>query len=359
MISEADPQQVRVLIVDDDPSTVQQLTGYLTEAGYAVLTAENGAEGLRILATEGAPVVITEWKMPQLTGLQLCRAIREHEGIPFAYVMMVTVRSDEEALTEAFEAGVDDFLTKPVSRREVLARMRAGERVLRLHQDVERKRLEAHLANAQQELIQRELEELNKTLNRMAITDELTGLLNRREAMARLEEYWGAAQRHGHPMACIALDIDHFKSFNDGHGHAVGDLVLKQVAGILRDSARRDEKVCRVGGEEFLILCPHATEAQAAKGAERIRQAIESHVVASGDLELRVTTSSGVAQRTPETKTPDDLLRAADDALYAAKEAGRNRVCLASVHPEWTPPGKAVDTEEQVPPETIAGHCPQ
>ena len=359
MLSAADPQQVRVLVVDDDPATVQLLTGCLTEAGYDVLTARNGAEGLRILATDGAPVVIAERVAPEMDGLQLCRAIREHEGIPFAYIMMVTVRSDEEALIEAFEAGVDDFLTKPVCRGELLARMRAAERVLRLHQDAERKRLEAHLANARQALTQQELEEANKTLNRMAITDELTGLLNRREAMARLEEYWGAAQRHGHPMACIALDIDHFKCFNDSHGHAVGDLVLKEVAGILRSTARRDERVCRVGGEEFLILCPHATEAQAANGAERIRQAIESHVVASGDLELNVTISSGVAQRTPETMSPDDLLRAADDALYSAKKAGRNRVCLASVHLEWSPVGGAVVNRQRVQPETIAGRYPE
>ena len=218
-----------------------------------------------------------------------------------------------------------------------MARVRAGERIIQLQADLERRNREVHRINAEMEITHHKLAEANAKLNLMATTDELTGLTNRREAMARLAHAWAAADRHGHPLACIALDIDHFKSFNDGHGHALGDLVLKKTARILQRTARKDEPVCRMGGEEFLVLCEQSTEAMAAVGAERLRTAIESGVVQCDDLDLRVTVSLGVAERTPEMRDPDHLLKAADEALYAAKHSGRNRVCRAG------------DTGQQVP----------
>ncbi len=325
----------RVLIVDDDPAALVLLEGHLSVAGYHVLRAENGVEAMRILQSEGASIVITDWMMPEMDGLELCRAVRKCEGIPFAFVIVVTAfQTSDDRLVEAFDAGADDYLCKPYKPKELLARVRAGERIIRLHEELESHSLEAHRYNAEIEIVNAKLATANRELNRMATSDELTGLINRREALTRLSDAWEAANRRGHPLACIALDIDRFKSCNDAYGHDVGDEVLKETAKVLQASARRDEPVCRVGGEEFLIICSGSSEALTAIGAERLRCAVEANVIHRGELTLRVTVSLGVAQRTPEMKRPDDLLRAADDALYTAKDTGRNTVCLASAAAE-------------------------
>ena len=329
-MSEAEQDRVRTLVVDDDPVALTLLAKHLRSAGHEVFTAHDGAEALKILSVDGPPMVITDWLMPEMDGLELCRAIRTHEGIAFAYVIIMTARDVEEGLVKAFDAGADDYLAKPFNRRELMARVRAGERIIQLQADLERRNREVHRINAEMEIAHHKLARANEKLNLMATTDELTGLTNRREALARLAHAWVSSGRHAHPLSCIALDIDHFKSFNDSHGHAVGDLVLKEAARILKRTARKDEPVCRVGGEEFLVLCEQSTEKTAAVGAERLRGAIESGTVQSGEFELRVTVSLGVAERTPEMHDPDDLLKAADEALYAAKHSGRNRVCRAS-----------------------------
>ena len=270
---ETDP--LRVLVVDDDPSALALLTIYLTGAGYEVLTAANGVEAINILVTKGAPIVISDWVMPEMDGLELCRAIRMHEGIPFAFVIIVTARQTaDDRIVEAFDAGADDYLCKPYKPKELLARLRAGERIVRLQREVDSRSREAHRQNAEIEIAYRKLAAANERLDRMASTDELTGLFNRREAMVRLGDCWASAERHGDPLACIVLDIDHFKNVNDTYGHAAGDIVLRETAGVLRASARREEAVCRLGGEEFLIICPRSTEAMAAVAAQRLRQAV-------------------------------------------------------------------------------------
>ncbi len=328
----------RILIVDDDPSALALLSRHLRTAGYTVLTAENGVEAIRVLVNEGPPLVITDWIMPEMDGLELCRAIRAHEGITFAYVIIVTARQTaEDRLVEAFEAGADDYLCKPINPRELLARLRAGERIVDLQQELDNRNREVHWYVAKMETTNAKLGEANTELNRMATTDELTGLTNRREAINQLSRLWASAERHNTPLACIAMDLDHFKSCNDQYGHAIGDIVLREVAAILHGAARRDEYVCRIGGEEFLVLCPQSTEEMASVGAERLRRAVEGAVVPHGDLALRITISLGVAERTPDMKTPDDLLRAADRALYAAKDAGRNTVRRVSALQEPVP----------------------
>lgn len=321
----------RILIVDDDPSSLALLSRHLRTAGYAVLTAKNGAEAIRVLVNEGPKLVITDWTMPEMDGDELCRAIRAHDGISFAYVIIVTAQeAAEDRLVEAFEAGADDYLCKPINPRELLARLRAGERIVDLQQELDSRSQEVHWYVAKMEITNSKLGEANADLNRMATTDVLTGLTNRREAMNQLSRQWISAERHGTPLACIAMDLDHFKCCNDDYGHAVGDMVLREVANALHKAARRDEFVCRTGGEEFLVLCPQSTEEMAWFGAERFRRAVEAKAVQHGDVAIRTTISVGVAERTPDMKTPDDLLRMADRALYAAKDAGRNTVCRAT-----------------------------
>ncbi len=310
-----------VLVAEDDRATLMLLERHLQSSGYRVLTASNGAEAMRVLLAHGPQIVVTDWMMPEMDGLELCRAIREHEGAGFVYTIILTALSDEDRLVEAFDAGADDFLVKPFNRKELLARIRAGDRIVRLEHDLAARTREMHLQNAQLAIV-------NDKLNTMAITDELTGLFNRRAAMDRLRDHWAGSSRHGQPLTCISLDIDHFKAINDAHGHDFGDVVLREVANVLLNTVRVGESCCRVGGEEFLVICPSTTAEMGGRAAERLRAAVERREIRHHNTVLGVTMSLGVAERVVGMEAMDDMLKAADEALYTAKRSGRNRVQL-------------------------------
>lgn len=312
----------RVLIVDDQPADLSLLGKHLELAGYEVLTASNGLEALKILHAEGPQLIITDWMMPQMDGIEFCQAVRSSELVGIVYIIILTAHSDKERLVEAFRAGADDFLSKPFHREELSARLKAGKRIVRLESELAVERRVLHKTNA-------ELAILNGQLDRLATTDELTGLSNRRTAVQRLDELWEAAARYQQPLACILLDIDHFKRFNDTHGHDVGDAVLRHVASVLRRNTRGSDLICRIGGEEFLVLCPSTTAAEASVGAERLRRTVESSALNCNGIELSVTLSAGVSERDTTMIDSDQLLKSADNALYAAKQAGRNQVAVA------------------------------
>lgn len=304
------------LIVDDDRATRLILASELGLAGYRPVEACSGADALAALGVERFRIVLTDWIMPDLNGLELCRRIRSDPALDGTYVIMITVNSDKPGLITAFEAGVDDFLPKPVEPGILMARLRAACRTVDL-QDTLRAR------NA-------ELETANRRLAELATTDELTGLANRRAGMARLGERWADADRHGRPLAVALVDLDHFKRLNDVYGHAIGDRVLAEVAAVLRESCRGTDTVCRYGGEEFLCVLPDTDSAGARELASRCREAISLHRVREGPLSLAVTASIGVAVRSAGQATKLELVRSADDALYSAKEAGRNTIRLAA-----------------------------
>lgn len=312
----------RVLAVDDSDTCLVLLGKHLELSGYDVVTAHNGLEALQVLRQEGIQLVVADCMMPEMDGLELCRAIRSEESIGFVFVIILTAHAEKARLIEAFEAGADDFLTKPFDRQELLARLRAGERIIALENGLAQKTRSLHKVNA-------ELAVLNDKLERMATTDELTGLVNRRHGLTRLDEHWEQASRYGQPLSCIMLDIDHFKRFNDNHGHAAGDEVLKKMAAVLTRSVRATDMVCRLGGEELLLICPNTVLEAATVLAERCRRNVESAVVRYEGHDLKVTMSVGVAQREGTITSRDELLAAADQALYAAKDGGRNRVCTA------------------------------
>ena len=312
----------RVLIVDDEPAALRLLGKYLELAGYEVLTATDGLEAMKILHSEGPQLVITDWMMPEMDGIEFCQAVRSSELVGVVYIIILTAHSDKERLVEAFRAGADDFLSKPFHRQELLARLKAGMRIVSLESELATERRVLHKTNA-------ELAMLNDQLDRLATTDELTGLSNRRVAIRRLDEWWEAAVRYQQPLACVLLDIDHFKCFNDRHGHDVGDAVLRHVSTVLQRNTRACDLLCRIGGEEFLLLCPSTTAAEASNAAERLRRAVESNALDRNGAELSVTVSAGVSERDTTTADSDELLKNADNALYAAKQAGRNRVNLA------------------------------
>jgi diguanylate cyclase (GGDEF)-like protein len=183
-----------------------------------------------------------------------------------------------------------------------------------------------------------ELGVANRKLQQAALTDALTGLYNRRYALDRLDREWAIATRSGQPLACLVIDIDHFKRVNDTYGHDVGDLVLLATAKVLCDSLRQSDVVCRLGGEEFVVIGPGMDWERAALCAERLRAATERNVLAVAGGKLHVTLSIGAAVRTARTQGPACLLKAADETTYAAKQGGRNRVCLAFAPEEASPP---------------------
>lgn len=323
--------KLTILVVDDDPAALRLHGRFLEAAGYRVITAANGQEGMARVLAEGPLMVLTDRAMPEMDGLEFCRAIREHEAIPFAYVVILTANDcNDEDVAAAFEAGADDYLAKPINRRALLARVRAGERIVKLHQTIGRRNQELHRANAEMAVTQSQLAEANARLQKLVVTDELTGLANRREAMRRLAADWAASVRRDLPLSCIAVDIDRFKTVNDTYGHAAGDAVLRDIARILGKSARAEESVCRIGGEEFLVLCPHTSAQEAFAAAERLRFAVENTFVQVFGARLPVTISLGVAERTAEMCDADALLGEADRALYEAKHAGRNRTVIAA-----------------------------
>lgn len=318
--SQSGPSPCTILVVDDDSLLLNKVVELLSATGESVISAADGHDAMRLLVERRPRVVLSDWVMPRTDGVELCRQIRTHGAEHPIHFIMMTTHADKSRLLEAYEAGVDDFVVKPFDHEELLARVRAGIRAAKLHDDLVRKASGSKAVNA-------ELAILNSRLERLAITDELTGLFNRRHALNRLGEQWQMFQRYGRPLTVAMIDIDHFKSINDSRGHGVGDAVLRRVASILRDQTRGTDVVCRVGGEEFLILFPSQTIDEAEVCAERCRLAVANHIFGIGGVDLTATISIGLAFRSADMREYTDLLAAADKALYAAKRGGRNRIC--------------------------------
>lgn len=295
----------RVLIVDDNPFIRATVKKLLLGEGATCFEAGDGRKALKVLDGNSVDVVLTDYQMPVMNGIELVRAIRERPEHATTPILLLSASEYRSTTIRALDAGANDFIRKPFEATELLARLRSFCR----------------------------LAKLTKELETISITDELTGLWNRREAMARLNDLCLRANRYQATFSCIMLDIDHFKRVNDQYGHATGDAVLKGVAGTLVKTVRDVDKVCRVGGEEFLVLCPETTADGARTFAERLRSAVERHEVECESQALRVTISLGVAEFRESMAGPDGILGVADEALYAAKNSGRNRVRLANQEP--------------------------
>jgi diguanylate cyclase (GGDEF)-like protein len=317
-VEEGDPGLL-VLVADPDATSLRFLEKFLVLSGHRVRCATDGEEALQVFFETAPQLVIVNAELPEIGGLEFCRRLRQTTAGRQAYVIMLTPPDDEATLVRLFEAGVDDFVTKPFAARPLFARIRASLRVVALQEKISGDRQEL-------ERIQSELSVAYRRLELDALTDVLTGLPNRRYLIDRLAHDWAAARRGGTPLACMMIDIDNFKSVNDTHGHDVGDAVLKSVAALLQTEVRGNDVVCRYGGEEFVVLSGTDLES-ALRCAERLRTAVESRAAACiGPLKERVTVSIGVAVRNDQTRCPDDLIKVADEALFHAKRSGRNRV---------------------------------
>jgi len=318
------PPEIKILAIDDDPRILRLLSHHLRQAGYQVLTADNGEQGLRLVLEESPHIVLTDWIMPEMTGIDLCRALRRTDNGRKTYVLMLTAREDEQQVVDAFAAGADDFVTKPFNARILLARVQAGQRMIDLQRQVE---LDKKMRMRQVA----EMGLLTRKLRAAALTDVLTDLPNRRYALTRLEQEWSESVRSNRPLSVVMIDIDHFKKINDTYGHDVGDAVLKETAAILRARTRRGDVVCRLGGEEFLVINVNSDISGAVLCAERLRTSVaQNHIVCPG-FDGSVTISLGCAQRVTGVRDIDDLLKAADEAVYESKASGRNTIRQARV----------------------------
>ena len=317
----------RILLIDDDEGMLKLIAHHLRREGFEVTTSSSSEEGLEVALDLQPQLVITDWMMPGLSGLELCRVLRQSKAGRRMYILVVTSREDDDRVVEAFDAGADDYVVKPFNPRVLLARVRAGQRMVRMRERVE-------VAERTRLRQVAELGILTRKLRAAAMTDPLTGLPNRRYGIKQLEREWNSSLRTGRPLSVVLADIDHFKEVNDGFGHDVGDAVLREVSTLLRRIGRSGDVLCRLGGEEFLVVNVSATASDAARGAERLREEVERLELECPDYEGGVTVSLGVAERTQDMATIDDLIKAADGALYAAKARGRNCVVVADPRSE-------------------------
>lgn len=312
-------EPLSVLVVDDDPITLLGLENLLKKSGRRVYTADDGDNALT-LALETLPdMIITDWRMPKVSGIDLCRILRSTSITKHIYIIMLTGKETDEELIQALDAGADDFVIKPFTPRVLSARLNSGERIIRFQQKI----------SQDNEIIQKfaaKLAAANSRLETMAMTDALTGLPNRRNALSRLKEVVSESLRHKTPLGCIMIDIDHFKLVNDSYGHDIGDQVLREIADILNTTARSYDMVSRIGGEEFLVICARSTLSESKQLAERLRRAIHDHRITIESNTIQITISLGVASWSENMSNGEDMTKAADQALYQAKKNGRDRV---------------------------------
>ena len=311
--------KLRILLVDDDRAVLMIMKMLLDSCGHTVAVARNGMEALAMVDTFLPQIIMTDWIMPEMDGIEFCKALRRNPAWRNIYVFMLTAQESTDRLVEAFEAGANDYMTKPVNPKVLGARLSAGQRVVQLQEELEHDR----------QLLQKFSSELavsNQRFQQLALTDELTELPNRRFANEHLDRQWALSQRNNSPLSCMMVDIDFFKQVNDTYGHKVGDDVLKQVAKALHLSVRKQDVVCRLGGEEFLVICPDFQASEFFRYAERLRENVAA--LSFNDIsgkKFKLTVSIGVAGKNPAVASAEMLLQLADKRLYMAKENGRNR----------------------------------
>jgi two-component system cell cycle response regulator len=303
----------RILIVDDHEDNVELLRARLEARGYETLSASDGQEALESVRANVPDLMLLDIMMPRIDGIEVARRVKGDPTLPFIPIIMQTALDSTEQKVEGLDAGADDYITKPINFAELEARVRSLLRIKALQEEVERQKTS--------------LEALNERLLRISQTDGLTGLFNRRHIEEELGHMYQHSARLGEQLTVVMADLDKFKSVNDTYGHQAGDEVLRQTAEILTKAIREIDRVGRYGGEEFMLLLPGTTAEEAVTFCERVRHTLESHTFTFEGGSLQRTGSFGVATF-PHTriKNCDALVRAADDALYVAKETGRNKV---------------------------------
>lgn len=300
---------MKVLVAEDDPVTRHLLRATLEKWQYEVTLASDGTQALDILLGNESPrLAILDWVMPGINGVDVCRKLRNCDKEYYIYILLLTAKSSKKDLLTGLEAGANDYLTKPVDILELQARLWNGRRIITL---------------------QNQLITAKEALQEQATHDSLTEAWNRAAILQIMGREFDRAGRESNPLTIIMADIDHFKKINDSWGHQAGDAVLREVTRRMRAVLRSYDSLGRYGGEEFLVIAPGCDESSALKLAEKLRAIVKDSLVATSWGNISVTLSLGVACR-PEIPNVELLLKSADEALYSAKSAGRDRCALAS-----------------------------
>lgn len=296
----------KILVVDDSAIGRKLVESTLSRRKYSVIFAESGLEAIELFTEQEPAVVITDWMMPDLNGIELCQRIRLNPQSSYTYIIMLTVNTEKENVVKGLTAGADDYLTKPFDPEELLARVAVGLRITGLHRDIQAK---------------------NRHLEELATTDELTGLPNRRAIESWVGTQLSAAARHEFPLWVAIADLDHLKLVNDTYGHEAGDTVLKRFAEILKTNSRQSNICGRIGGDEFLVVLTHVDQGGARTAIERICGELQAQTFRFGGDQLTVGASFGIAGYNPQQNQDfDRLVAQADVALYSAKRQGRNQI---------------------------------
>jgi diguanylate cyclase (GGDEF)-like protein len=300
------PEQFIILIVDDTKSNRQIVETILRKAGYHIVVADSGKTALDIVGNNHRiDLIILDLVMPEINGLQVCEIIRENLKLRDIPIIFLTASNDQEYLLQAFEIGAVDYIYMPCNALELLARVKNH----------------LELKNTRDQLKEALIE-----LKKLAATDELTGLPNRREIITQAEREFARVKRHGGELSILIIDIDHFKKINDNYGHDIGDEAIKVMANNASNCVRKDDVFGRFGGEEFVALLPCSNTEGALIVAERIRESIANNPLDLDGTTITLTVSVGATTYRKDDHSINDMLKRADQALYQAKNLGRDRV---------------------------------
>ena len=304
--------KARILLVEDSKSQAKATREFLEANGYEVDWVEDGKSAIMKARTHPVDIILLDFVLPDINGGEVCRWLKLNERTRGVPIIMITARSGMENKVSCLEAGADDCLPKPYNEVELNARIYACLRTKALQDELREK-------NSQ-------LQEMLTKVETLAITDSLTGLFNRRHCEDVLEREFGMTTRYNSPLSCLMIDIDHFKKVNDEYGHRTGDIVLKEVAEIIKSSSREVDTVARWGGEEFVVLLPQTGKENGESSASRLVKVISEHQFL-GIPGKHITVSIGIASAPdPSIDAGEKLINASDFALYEAKGKGRNRV---------------------------------
>lgn len=311
MIETLEENSSTILVADDEPINRALIQRRLERAGYRVLTAQNGREAVQKSKSERPDLIILDVMMPMMDGLEACQLIKADEVTRDTPVIFLSARDETEVKVSGLSMGANDYISKPFKAEELLARVYVAMRLKRERDALRRRAEEAvQQADAAQE---------------RAMTDTLTGLLNRYGLQHILAREVSETRRYNRPLSCLMIDLDHFKIINDLQGHAAGDTALQQIATVLSENVRGSDVIFRYGGEEFLVLLPETDLEGAISLAEKIRQAANVRSFGDGEHVFSLTLSAGAATLW-DNESGNDMIARADMALYQAKEGGRNCV---------------------------------
>lgn len=310
-LSKGHPKNWLILVAEDEPISQRLIAKNLKDWGYEALVVADGKKALETFKRRQIPMVILDWMMPHLSGPDLAREIRaiDKQRKTYTYLVLVTARDKIQDIAEGFEAGVDDYITKPFHPIELKARLHAGIRIISL---------------------ERQLLSYQKKLEKLATTDSLLGIKTRRQILSELSSQLARAEREQQPVGVIMVDVDHFKKINDTYGHPTGDMVLKKISRQIKRNIRKYDQIGRYGGDELIIILPKCGLAEVNNISQRLFKSVARLKIRLTDKStLRPTLSGGAtSSEVFSHPTPKRLIKACDEALYQAKAKGRNQIVI-------------------------------